>query len=91
MKSGAAGAIPRRLFHIWSGASIATPWHPRVPSPDIGITDLVTLAEVPMHHGDSFDDLFIGQAIAADAAIFSEDRNTGKLRDSSTLFLVPVP
>ncbi len=45
---------------------------------DIGITHLLTLAGLPMHHRDPFDHLLIAQAIAEDATFISEDRNTAR-------------
>jgi PIN domain nuclease of toxin-antitoxin system len=45
---------------------------------DIGITHLLTLAELPMHHRDPFDHLLIAQAIAEDATFMSEDRNAAR-------------
>lgn len=45
---------------------------------DIGITHLLTLAGLPMHHRDPFDHLLIAQAIAEDATFISEDRNAGR-------------
>jgi PIN domain nuclease of toxin-antitoxin system len=45
---------------------------------DIGITHLLTLAGLPMHHRDPFDHLLIAQAITEDATFISEDRNTAR-------------
>ena len=45
---------------------------------DIGVTHLLTLAGLPMHHRDPFDHLLIAQAITEDATFISEDRNTAR-------------
>ena len=45
---------------------------------DIGITHLLTLAGLPVHHRDPFDHLLIAQAIAEDATFMSEDRNAAR-------------
>ncbi len=45
---------------------------------DIGITHLLTLAGLPVHHRDPFDQLLIAQAITEDATFISEDRNTAR-------------
>lgn len=45
---------------------------------DIGITHLLTLAGLPVHHRDPFDHLLIAQAIAEDATLMSEDRNAAR-------------
>ena len=45
---------------------------------DIGITHLLTLAGLPMHHRDPFDHMLIAQAIAEDATFMSEDRNVSR-------------
>lgn len=45
---------------------------------DIGITHLLTLAGLPMHHRDPFDHLLIAQAITEDATFISEDRHTAR-------------
>jgi PIN domain nuclease of toxin-antitoxin system len=42
---------------------------------DIGMAHLVTLAGLPMHHRDPFDQLLIAQAVTEDATFMSEDRN----------------
>ena len=45
---------------------------------DIGITHLLTLAGLPLHHRDPFDHLLIAQAITEDATFISEDRNAAR-------------
>lgn len=45
---------------------------------NIGITHLLTLAGLPMHHRDPFDHLLIAQAITEDATFMSEDRNAAR-------------
>jgi PIN domain nuclease of toxin-antitoxin system len=45
---------------------------------DIAVTHLVTLAGLPTHHRDPFDQLLIAQAITEDATFVSEDRNAAR-------------
>jgi PIN domain nuclease of toxin-antitoxin system len=42
---------------------------------DIGVTHLLTLVTLPVHHRDPFDHLLIAQAITEDATFLTEDRN----------------
>lgn len=42
---------------------------------DISASDLVTLADLPVHHRDPFDHLLIAQAISEGATFVSEDRH----------------
>ncbi len=45
---------------------------------NIDTTHLLALTGLPVHHRDPFDHLLIAQAIAEDAVLVSEDRNTGR-------------
>jgi PIN domain nuclease of toxin-antitoxin system len=45
---------------------------------DIAVTHLETLAGLPTHHRDPFDQLLIAQAITEDATFVSEDRNAAR-------------
>jgi PIN domain nuclease of toxin-antitoxin system len=45
---------------------------------NMGVTHLLALSTLPMHHRDPFDRLLIAQAIAEDATFISEDRYTGR-------------